>query len=90
MTARRLLICRLDHLRPAERSLRVGLNRYPNEPPIGVYAVWRGHGIGFRWLYLGTHRPPTKRAIRRAQRQLLWGRRDDRQYRSLSGERDNA
>jgi hypothetical protein len=52
--------------------------------------VWRGHGIGFRWLYLGTHRPPTKRAIRRAQRQLLWGRRDDRQYRSLSGERDNA
>lgn len=72
MTAlrRRHVICRLDLLRPATRGFAAGLNRYPDEPPIGVYAVWCGHGVGFRWFYLGTHRPPTRRAVRRAEREL--------------------
>lgn len=70
MIARRLPICRLDRLRTATRDLVYGLNRYPDEPPIGVYLAWRGHGVGFRWLYLGHRRPPTRRAIRRAKRQL--------------------
>lgn len=35
-------------IRPAERGLGVGFNRYPHHI-IGAYAQWRGRGISLTW-----------------------------------------
>ena len=39
---------RFTLLRPADPSLRVGLNRYPHNV-IGAYVIAFGRGIGVRW-----------------------------------------
>lgn len=38
----------LTATRPADRSFRTGLNRYPHNV-IGAYVIWRGRGLTLNW-----------------------------------------